>query len=588
MGGGLEGNLFGAFLNWLYQTGEITVPASFHDRCAKIEEMFDNDVTGVINTILDYSVNSASEAKFKVECSNDTIEGLLNLWLDQININIDNVPTGLQELSREYYKERWEGSSLCLLRVKNWKSITFDGISISVPTTLWFVNGASVFVERPNEANYKIGSDKYYLDEAHKIPISNNANEQIIVQKPFGRWFNKYPTPYTVRKGIYKNFMGISVLQSKSDEVISKVLPYLFTIEKGTAEMFAKGVDYKDEDLKKVISGFKDAMTKYKNEKGKTPTVAKSFDTKYEHLIPDLRNIVSEELFRQGYRAILSALGFVDIIQGLSSTRRESILNPQPFISEVNAGIGGFKSVLMELIKLIIKENKLAHRKLFSANNEIKIVNSPIKINVDSILDVIRSSYDRGAISIESYVETLGFDFTKEKERRTKEAQNGDENLFYPHIINNQEDKGKDTFSPSKPKTPNLEDQNKKKGTPETKTNTAELEINKIAKCSKCGHKFDYLSVQEAGMGWVKCPKCKEAVTQEDLIIAPYDKSKPPAFLKKYPKGAQEVFIDVFNKSLPKGEDYAFPVAWTAMKRWMKKHGYKKIEDKWVKTKENK
>jgi len=541
------GGLFPAFLNWLYSTGDIFVPTDFHERCAKIECMLANDVTGVINTILDYSVNSASEAKFKVECANNTIEGLLNLWLDQININIDNVPTGLQELSKEYYKERWEGSSLCLLRVKNWKSITYEGATINVPTTLWFVNGASVYVERPNESNYKIGSDKYYLDKAKKIALLNSANEQIIVQKPFSRWFEKYAIPYTIRKGIYKNFRGVEVLQSKSDEVISKVLPYLFTIEKGTAEMFAQGVDYKDDDLNKVISGFKEAMEQYKNQKAKTPTIAKSFDTKYDHLIPDLRNIVSEELYRQGYRALLSGLGFVDVIQGLSSTRRESILNPKPFVSEVNAGIGGFKSILMELIKLIIKENKIDHRKLFSENNEIKIVNSPIKINVEELMEVIRSGYDRGVISIASYVETLGFDFDKEKERRQKELDAGDEDLFYPHLIQNREDVP-DRLMPAKPKNEKNEDQNKLKNTPETKTKTAEVE--------------------------------------DELIIAPYDVNNPPAFLKKYPKGAQEVFIDVFNKSLPKGEDYAFPVAWSAMKRWLKKHGYKKVGDKWVKLEE--
>jgi hypothetical protein len=39
----------------------------------------------------------------------------------------------------------------------------------------------------------------------------------------------------------------------------------------------------------------------------------------------------------------------------------------------------------------------------------------------------------------------------------------------------------------------------------------------------------------------------------------------------------------VFNESYPKGEDYAFPVAWTALKRWMKKHGYQKEGEKWIK-----
>ena len=117
---------------------------------------------------------------------------------------------------------------------------------------------------------------------------------------------------------------------------------------------------------------------------------------------------------------------------------------------------------------------------------------------------------------------------------------------MYPHLIQNREDvPDRMDGIPAKPKNPKLEDQNKKKNTPESKNFEAELE--------------------------------------DDLEIAPYDKSNPPSFLKKYPEGARNVFIDVFNESYPKGEDYAFPVAWTALKRWMKKHGYNKEGQKWTK-----
>jgi len=585
MSDGLGGNLFQTFLNYLYSSSEISIPQGFHAQCSKINEMLGNDISGVINSVLDYSINAASEARYRIECSESTLQKLLNLWLEDINIEIKGIPTGLQALSKEYLKERWQGSSFCILRVKDWQKITADNVTIEVPTTMWFVNGGSVYVMRPKDKNYKLGSDKFYLDEAFKDEIPKDKDEDIIVQKPFSRWHDQYPTPYLIKKGVLKNWLGMKTLQDKSDEVISKILPYLFLIQKGTENLFLQGdVNYSDDELKELTENFKTQVQKYRNEKGKTPTNAIPFDTTYSHLIPDLGKILTEELYRQGYRSILAGLGFIDLLE-ISPSRQETRLNPKAFVSELNEGVEGFKQILLETVYLIEEHNKSVHKKLFTNKGIITIVSSPLKINVQEILSDLRSSFDRGAMSIQSYQEILQLDPITEKERRKKELENGDEDLFYPHLIQNREDIPDRMGIPAKPKdTTKLEDQNKKKNTPETKTKTAELE--EIAKCKKCGHEFDYLSVQEAGMGYVKCPKCEEAVTQDDLIIAPYDVNNPPAFLKKYPKGAQEVFIDVFNKSLPKGEDYAFPVAWSAMKRWLKKHGYKKVGDKWVKSEE--
>lgn len=36
--------------------------------------------------------------------------------------------------------------------------------------------------------------------------------------------------------------------------------------------------------------------------------------------------------------------------------------------------------------------------------------------------------------------------------------------------------------------------------------------------CPSCGYKFKYLDEPEAGMGYVKCPKCQKPVTQKDII----------------------------------------------------------------------
>jgi len=550
MAGGLADGLFQAFLNWLYSSGEITVPSDFHLQCTAINEMLNNDISGVINTVLEYSISSASNTQYRIECENNSIEELLNLWLEKINLNIKNIPTGLQELSKEYFRERWTGSSLCSLRIKGWEKISTDGNEIEIPTVMWYVNGSSIYVKRENEKNYKLGSDKYYLDEHYKEEIPQK-NEEMTIQKPYDRWFTKYPTPYLIKRGVYKNWLAMKVLQDKSDEVISKILPYLFVIKRGSAELARQNINIEDEDLKTIVENLKTELEKYKFQKAKTPTTGQTYDTEFEHLIPDLRNIVSEELYRHGFRSILAGLGMIELIPVTGQSRQQSMLNPKLLIEEVNNGVNGFKSMLMEVIRLTIERNRKAHRKLFSKNNKIIIVNSPLKINTEQILDALRSGYDRGPMSIRSYQEVLGLDPQTEKERRQKELDEGLEDLFYPHLIQNREDVP-DRLIPSKPKNEKNEDQNKKKGTPETKTKTAELE--------------------------------------EDLEIAPYknveELIKKHPYMKKYPKGALEVFIKVFNESLPKGEDYAFPVAYTAMKRWLKKHGYKKVNDKWVKSEE--
>jgi cation transport regulator ChaB len=539
-GDALGPGIFQQFINYLFQSSDISVPQEYHDQCQKIHEMLGNDVSGTIDTILDYAVNSASEANYRVECSETTLQKLLNLWLEDINIDIKGIPTGLQALSKEYFKERWQGSSFCVLRVKDWEKITVDNVTIEVPTTMWFVNGSSLYVVRPKDKNYKLGSDKYYLDEAHKIEIPTDKEEEIIVQKPYNRWFDEYSTPYLIRKGVYKNFLGMKVLMDKSDEVISKILPYLFVISKGTENLFKEGVDYSDEELKELSENFKEQVQKYRNEKGKTPTNTVPFDTKYDHLIPDLSKILKEELYRQGYRAILSGLGFIDLLE-ISPSRQETRINPRAFVSELNAGVEGFKSILLEAIFLIEERNKNAHKKLFSDKGKIIIVSSPLKINTENLLADLRSGYDRGVLSYESYIEVLGLDYTTEKERRIKEAKSGEEELFYPRIISNQEDKGKDTFTPIKPKTKkqeNLEDEDKKPGSPESK-------------------------------------KFKNA--DENIEMAPYKNLEQlPEYIKKMTEQCQKVFMATFNSVYEDtgDEGKSFAIANSAARRCMKKQGY--------------
>jgi cation transport regulator ChaB len=429
--------LWSAFLTFLYSQGKIDVPQDFRTRISAIRYMLDSELTGVINTILDYSVNSASQAEFTIECSDDTLKALLNEWLRYVNLEIDGIPTGINEFATEYYKERWKESSFILSRLQSWKSITINNVTIKVPTVIFLVNSASVYVERDRD-NYSLGTDKFFLDQAKHKQLPTTG-EKIVVQRPYDRIWTEYATPYLIRKGVYRNYKAIEMLQEKTEEVLTKFIPYLFAITKGTADQFAKGVDITDEQLKVLQKGMGQKLEQYKRQKGKTPVWAKTYDIQAEHIIPDLRNILTMELFNQGYRAILSGLGFVDVIQGITSTRKEAVLNPAPFIEEVNSGVEGFKKLLMEIVFQIIKENKIDHRKLFDRNQKFYIANTPLKVNIEPILDNLRQGFIYGAISIKTYQEILGIDPQSERERMEDEQESKDRELFYPHVIQNTE-----------------------------------------------------------------------------------------------------------------------------------------------------
>lgn len=321
--------LFQKLLDMLYTEKAISVPKEFHSRCAKIKSLLENDITGLINTLTSFSVNSAYNTTYRVECPEgfESLEEALNEWLGSLNSNIEGIPSGIQAISKEYYQERWQGSSLLLLRVKNWKETEVNKQKLILPQQAFYVNGASVWVKTPDPNNFKLGSFEYYLNKdekpSSKVPL--NKNENIIVQKPFSRWFSDYPTPYLVKNGVYKNYKSIELLQDKGDEVITKIIPYLFMIKRGSEALSLQlKSNFTDQELKDGQANLKDALETYKSEKSKLPAWMVNWDTEVEHLIPDLAKVLREDLYTQSYRAVLSGLGFVDVVQGIASSIDEN------------------------------------------------------------------------------------------------------------------------------------------------------------------------------------------------------------------------------------------------------------------------
>lgn len=341
----------------------ITVPTSFHGRASAVHEMLEDDVSGIVDTLTDFSVQSA-DVDWSIETGNDQFTQKLKNWLDNINRGYNGrIPRGISALAQEYFKERWKGSSFPILKIVEWQN--WEGIK--VPSKMFFVDGGSVhskLIDNNSTTKKLIGYD-YYLGSDMKEKLDKG----VIITNPYGRLFDEYPNPYLIKRGVYHNWKIIESLKNKETDILEQVIPYLLLIKKGfKGTTIDESKSYTNEELKVVVQQFRELMQEIKtNSVGdkavKSPTRATNFDEELTHLIPDLEAIFKPSLFTVAERNILSGMGFVDIAEAISSSRRESILNPKAFIQEVKKGVKDFKtSILTELIYQIIDQNKTAHK----------------------------------------------------------------------------------------------------------------------------------------------------------------------------------------------------------------------------------
>ncbi len=531
----MDNALFSNILGMLIR--KIIVPTDFHSQAEVIKEMLKDDVSGLIDSLTDFSVDSAC-VDFTVETNNENFSNTLKIWLDEINSEYNGqIPTGIRPLAKEYFKERWKASSFPVLKIIKWKTIN----GIKVPSKMFFVDGADIQAKDLNDGEFvKLINYEYYIGDVDEP--KNKLGKGTIITKPYGRWFDKYPTPYLIKRGVYHNFKIIESLKNKETEILDQIIPYMLLVKKGTENLAIKGTKiYGDPELKKVLTDIKELIQKSKNSPEGTPARASQFDEEIKHFIPDLGTIFKAELFTQAERNILSGLGFIDVIEATSSSRRESILNPKIFIEETRAGVEDFKQILKELV-LLIKEQNKTHTK-YLANATFYITASPIKsFMTDKFRQELRLLWKNGKLSDQTYCEMVGeVDFRTEVARREKEAKEGIPYTMYPPITNNQEDKGIDIVS-EKPEEKEFD----KNGTP--------IPNDKID------------------------DKEKFNVSKKVLETAPYTKTTelPANVKKKLSPKKQRDWMSIFNNAykfmlkktgdIGKAETYAFRVAWSQVR----------------------
>ena len=455
----------------LYSAQSISVPTEFRDQVNAVDTILHGDTSGLVNSLLDFAIESAC-VDFSVETSNATLTDKLNAWLANVNSSLrGKIPVGIDALAKEYFRERWKSSSFIVLRTV-WEDV--DGLKL--PTKMWFCNGRDVEIFDDEETRAKtLGSEEYKLivSKDKRLSIPTSKQEKIFIQKPFEKWSADYPTPYLIKRGVYYNLKFLEMLNEKGANLVNKALEYLMLLKKGDVELAKLGkpeFTYDEEDLKKIKKDFQTSMDE-RNVTPGIPAYISNFDTSIEHLIPDYQKALASELYSPIERRILAGLGFIEVLEGITSSRKDSVLNPKVFVSEVKAGLNDFATLITDVLMTAIELNKDNHRKY--ANVEmIQIRTSPLKnFFGDDILQFLRSMYDRGLISKRTIVELgVDIDFDAEVERRKREQADGidqkyDATMFPPIVNNIDEQMGKNIAKPNKP-TDNTPE--KKKG-PEAK-----------------------------------------------------------------------------------------------------------------------
>lgn len=427
---------------------KIVVPTDWTGQNNVIKLMLTDDMTGLVNSLTQFAVSSA-KVDFSIETSSERLNDLFKRWLDTLNMDLSaTAPIGIKALAEEYFKERWMGSGFCVLKIAKWEKI--EGSELILPTKMYIVDGSSVRAEDVDEKdeNLKLDSYKYYIGTnfSPKYEIKNSSS---VIHRPYCRWYDKYPVPYLIKQGVYHNYKIIESLKTRQTEILDQIIPYLLLIKKGTENLAISNTKtYSDSELTNVIEQMQELMTDLKStnlsdKTIKSPIRATNFDEEIKHLIPDVGTMFKAELFEEAERNILSGLGFIDVVQGVSSTRREAVLNPKAFVQEVNSGVEGFKEILSHLLVLIKLQND-SHIKYNSS--DFYICSSPVKaFQSEEFLTNVRSLYDRGCLSKKTYAELVGqVDFETEIYRREKESKSGVDYIMYPQLTQNNEDKGID------------------------------------------------------------------------------------------------------------------------------------------------
>lgn len=551
---------------------KISVGSDFKSQMIQINNVLSNDKTGLISTIFDFMVKSGN-VDIKFTTSNPTLAKVFDDWKENLNegLNID-IPRGLRNFTEQFLRERWK-SSFLVIRIR-WENKN----GYIMPTQIWLMDGASIEVENEEKAlntnkyfykSKKAKDGKQYLDKG-----SLKTNETVLVRKPFNYWYDQYPTPYLVRRGVLFHALKKTMILDKQAEIINAAFPYQLWLKIGSPEAMQRSQMPTQKEMDDLLDKLQTAKNNY-DEKTFSKALAGAFrhDVNLQELIPDFKKALDSDIVKATDKDILSGLGLIEL-KGFSSTREEAILNPKVLVEEVEDAVTDYVDFLQEIVRLIQEKNSSK----YTVNTSVEVRPDVIKsFLTDEMKVLIRSWYDRGLIGYTDALEsTTPLKFKSQVIQRKQEFRDGITDVCWPRLTQNQEQY-------SDPNEDNIPD-DKKPNSPESKNFK---NANSLTVCKNCEAEIEYGEEPEIKMGYIKCPFCGLTIDQEgnfytseqEYIEAPYTVDNAPV-KNVLPMGALVIWVKTFNKVLKEtgDEDQARQAAWSNVKR-----KYHKVGTKWIK-----
>ena len=427
---------------------KINVPVDFAHRQEKIVELLDNDYTGIVKTIVEFMISTGS-VNMNFVTDNTNLTKALQDWANhKLNAKISlDIPSGLKALTTQYMRERWT-SSFIVLNIL-WGEIN----GLTLPSKMWFSDGGQVIVGGDEDA---LNGKKYFLGNVDN-QIRSTDKHTILIRKPFNSWYVGYPTQYLVGKGVIYNALLKKALISKQADVIEEMIPYILALRAGDATLLAKNMMG---DIQKQLGDVKDSLKQAKrNQKYRTDEgdmiLKGRYDLNLEHIMPDLTKLFNDTIVKPVNNDLLCGLGLVEL-QGFSSDRQEAILNPKVLVEEILNGVADFQALMEEVLDIVQEKNSELHPK--QMGQDIRVVPGVVKAFLtQDMRKLIKDYTNTGELAIEDSFEALpqGFDFEISKKRRQQEQDNGDEDLFFPRVILNQDSNTKSDTPLTRTPTPN-------------------------------------------------------------------------------------------------------------------------------------
>ena len=411
----------------LFQTNLTVKGYTFAQKVDACRQLLSNDTSGYIYSIIKFAINAAVKTPFKIFTGTPSLDDTLHRALNNLNLQyVGKLNVGINPIKRDFFKSYWESGLVAV------KTIWNDINGLNLPVNMFVLDSKNVEIDGDPST---FGTYSYSIGDKQ---IRDNDSNHLFVYKN-SSMYEKYPNPPLISRGVYINYKIKEQIKNLQHNYLQNVVSMLWMILKGEKTRPDLKYDKSDfEDIKNQFQKLLQNTVWNTTLEKKIPLLVSSFDTQTQILTPEMEKMLRQTITEAVDTDILSGLGFITVIEGLTRKRSTMGLNPKPFISSVVDTVELFKQFLKDLVMVTAMKNK-DHFKYFG-NLDFKISASPIKYFWDyTTKGIMQTLSDRGLLSIKTSLENFDMDYEEELERREKEITSGAEITFFPRVINNQE-----------------------------------------------------------------------------------------------------------------------------------------------------